>query len=299
MAKRKRWGKKYADNRNWKEYNEQLVKRGEFYINPRFLETWIQEVNEQNSGKVGQPYIYPESLIEFSGILHGKGFDYRSIEGILRALSKRILHFPVICFSQIRRRVIKLPLEFEAKTDDLICGVDGTGLKVSNRGEWMRQQWHVHRGWIKVVILGDVEGNIVDIRVGNEKLDERAAGRGMVRQNHKRIKKLLADGLHDCEDTFDLLNNFGIESGVKIRSNASDSGLGPRPEEVRLYKGIGYKGWAQLKGYGGRWPATEGIFSADKRIMGEHVSAHKTGFMYQEARLKFWAYQQVKDFSKA
>jgi hypothetical protein len=28
--------------------------------------------------------------------------------------------------------------------------VDSIGIKVSDRGEWMRKEWHVHRGWIKV-----------------------------------------------------------------------------------------------------------------------------------------------------
>jgi hypothetical protein len=297
MPKKKRWGKKYIDKRDWKEYNGKLVKRGEFYINPEFMDNWLDEVKQMNAGKVGQPYLYPQSLIEFLGVLHAKSFDFRSLEGIVRALSKRFYNFPVISFSQIRRRIIKLPLEFKAKSDNLVVGIDGSGEKVSNRGEWMRQQWHIHRGWIKVVILGDTEGNIVDIRIGDEGLDERAAGRGMIRKNKKNLKKVLADGLHDCKDTFDLCGELDIEAGIKIRENANDKGLGARPREVRLYKEIGYKGWAKLREYGKRWPATEGIFSAKKRIMGECISAHKKRNMYHEARLKYWAYQRLKDFS--
>jgi len=30
--KKQRWGEKYIDKRNWKEYNEKLVARGEAYI---------------------------------------------------------------------------------------------------------------------------------------------------------------------------------------------------------------------------------------------------------------------------
>lgn len=298
MVRKKRWGKKYIDKRNWKEYNKKLVKRGEFYINPLFLDNWNNEIKYMNAGKVGQPYLYPQSLIEFLGVLHAKSFDLRSLEGIVRALSKRFNNFPVICFSQIRRRIIKLPLDFKAKSENLVVGIDGSGEKVSNRGEWIRQKWHIYRGWIKVVILGDTDGNIVDIRIGDEDLDERAAGRGMVRKNKMHLKKVLADGFHDCKDTFSLLNMLGVESGIKIRDNASDNGIGPRPREVRLYKGIGYKRWAAQKEYGMRWPSTEGIFSAKKRIMGECVSAHKKRNMYQEVKLKYWAYQKLKDFSE-
>jgi len=297
MAHKKRWGKKFIDKRNWKEYNTRLIKRGEYYINPSFLETWLEETKKANFGKVGEPFLYPNSLIEFLAVLKSKGFDYRALEGIIRALSKRLNNFPVICFSQIRRRMLALPVSFDAKSNELVVGSDGTGIKVSNRGDWIREAWNIRRGWIKVVILGDVNGNIVDVRIGNENLDERASARGMLRKNNKNIKKALMDGLHDCEDTFDLCNELDIEAGIKIRENANDEGLGARPREVRLYKNIGYKEWAKEKDYGMRWPSTEGIFSAVKGIFGESVKSHKIRNMYHEAKLKFWSYQKLKDIA--
>lgn len=287
--------KKYEDKRKWKEYNEHLIKRGEFYINPVFLETWLDETKEMNLCKVGQPYLYPPSMIRFLAILHAKGFDYRALEGVMRAISKRLGNFPVISFSQIRRRILELPLQFKAKSDNLIVGIDGSGVKVSNRGEWMRQKWKVRRGWIKVVIMGDREGNIVDIRIGNEDLDERKSARGMIRKNKKHIKKALMDGLHDCEDTFDLCDKEGIEAGIKVRENACEEGLGSRPREVRKYKELGYEEWFKEKEYGLRWPSSEVIFSGVKTIFGEFVRSHKKRCMYKEAKLKFWAYQELKN----
>ncbi|MDI6916376.1 MAG: IS5 family transposase [Thermoplasmatales archaeon] len=297
MAQRERWGKKnFEDKRDWKTYNEHLIKRGEYYIiNPRFLDNWLDEIKELNHRKVGQPYTYPNSMIEFLGVFRGKGFDYRALQGIMRAFSKRLGPFPVISFSQIRRRIKKLSLSFMAKSNDLVVACDGSGMKVSNRGEWIRQKWKVRRGWIKVVIMGDTDGNIVDIRIGNEDLDERAASRGMIRRNKKNLDKVLLDGYHDCENTFDLCNQAGIEPAIKIRENASGKGFGPRAREVRLYQNLGYKNWAEQKGYGMRWPASEGVFSAVKRIFGEGVQSHKTRNMYHETRLKFWAYQQLKE----
>src|SRR3989344_2711345 len=158
MDKKKRWGKKHEDKRDWKEYNKHLIKRGEFYINPRFLDTWNQEIEDMNQGKVGQPYLYPNSMIEFLAILYAKGFDYRSLDGILRALSNRLFDFPVICYSQIRKRIKNLNLTFKTEEDNKVVGIDGTGIKVTNRGEWIRQKWRVRRGWIKVVIMGNTEG---------------------------------------------------------------------------------------------------------------------------------------------
>lgn len=52
---------------------------------------------------------------------------------------------------------------------------------MSNRGEWMREKWKVRRGWIKVVIMRDINGNIVDVRIGDEELDEKEASREMIK----------------------------------------------------------------------------------------------------------------------
>ena len=87
---------------NWPKYNQQLIKRGEFLVNPKFLDNWNSEVKKMNVGKIGQPYFYPDSMIEFIVFFHCKGYDYRGCEGILRGLSKNYKHkFPVISYTQI------------------------------------------------------------------------------------------------------------------------------------------------------------------------------------------------------
>jgi hypothetical protein len=294
--KKKRRRKKYKDKRNWKEYNQKLIKRGEFYINPQFLETWLKDIDDMNAGKVGQPFLYPDSLIEFLAILHEKGFDYRSLEGIITALSNRLGNFPIISYSQINRRINKLECNFSLNSEDRVdVGIDGSGNKVTNRGEWIRHKWKVRRGWVKVVIMGTEDGKTVDIRVGNEELDERKAARGMIRKNKKKIKKVLLDGLHDVEETFNLCDKSKIETAIKIRKNASESGMTARAREVRLYKNIGHKAWVKEKGYGKRWPTTERIFSGTKSIFGECLTAVKKRNMYKQARRKFWAYNKLMD----
>jgi len=35
----------------------------------------------------------------------------------------------------------------------LLPAIDSTGIKVTNRGEWMREKWQVRRGWIKVLVI--------------------------------------------------------------------------------------------------------------------------------------------------
>lgn len=284
--------------RDWKTYNRMLVKRGEFYINPRFLYTWNQEIKQANIGKVGQPYLYPNSMIEFLAVLYAKSFDYRALEGIVTGLSNNYnFQFPVISYTQICRRVNKLDVSFECNEKNLMVAVDGSGEKVSNRGEWMRQKWKVRRGWIEVVVMGTTDGKVVDIRVGNEKLDERKSARGMIRNNYKKINKVIMDGLHDCRDTFNLCDKYGLATSIKIRKNARTRSKGSprRRKEVVKYRSMEHKDWVKETGYGFRWPASEGIFSANKRIFGENARAKKKKNMYNEIKLKFWAYNKLKE----
>lgn len=295
---------KYIDSRNWKETNKKYIMQGYFYFNPAFLLVWNEEIKKMNAGKVGEPYLYPESMIKFLAVLHCKGFNYRALEGFMKWLSETYKYqFPVISYSQICRRVNALEVDFKILEEDmkdyLEVGVDGSGEKSTKRGGWMREKWKVKKGWIKVVIMGceNKKGKkyTIDIRVGNENLNERSSARGMVRKNHKNINILFADGLHENEDMFDLCEKYQIPTAIKLRDNCSTRTKSPRrKKEVRIYKSMPYEEWSREKNYGQRWPLTEGIFSGCKGVMGEYVSATKKRNMYHEVKLKFWAYNLLQ-----
>jgi len=306
MPKKKRWGKKYVDKRNWKVYNRQLVLRGVFYIKPEFLETWLDEIKGVNTGKVGQPYLYPNSMIEFLAVLSPK-FDLRALEGIMEGISKKNHNFPIISFSQISRRLNKLNLAFPVKENPNIMfeesevGADASGIKVTNRGEWIRHKWNVKRGWIKVVVLGNRKGRVVDVQVGEEdELNENESTREMVTLHHKTISKLYGDGGLDAKDNFRLLQELQIKSVIKIDKNASSNAnqCMARWKYSQEQKKLGYKKWAKKYDYGFRWVCTEGIFSAVKRMHGEYVRCTKKENMLHEAKMKFWIYERIRKFEE-
>ena len=297
---RKRWGKRFIDKRDWREVDKKYIARGEFLVNPRFLETWNKEIEQLNKRKVGEPYLYPDSMIEFAGYFHARGFNYRACEGILKSFSNNYKHqFPVISFSQFYRRLNQRDFNFEVLEEEMVCGVDGTGEKTSQGGEWRKEKHGGIKDWIKVTILGNTKGMIVDIRIGNSKLDERSSSRGLVRQHHKKIKKLQGDGAHENRDMFNLCEKHKIETAIKIRKNAQTKALGSprRRKEVLEYKKKGYKKWAKDKEYGLRWVSTEGIFSAKKRIFGETVRAKKKRSAYKEVRRKYWFYNKLQEIT--
>ena len=101
--------------------------------------------------------------------------------------------------------------------------------------------------------------------------------------------------LHDCRKTFNVCEEFNIPTAIKIRKNANTKSIGSprRRQEVIIYQSMPHEEWVREKNFGERWPLSEGIFSADKRIFGEEDSAKKKINIYHEVKLKFWAYNQL------
>jgi len=62
-------------------------------------------------------------------------------------------------YSTICKRLKKLNIQLpkEGLGGDLIVAIDSTGMKVTNRGEWIRHKWKTSKGWIKVHIAVDVK----------------------------------------------------------------------------------------------------------------------------------------------
>ncbi|MEW6222626.1 MAG: IS5 family transposase [Candidatus Hadarchaeota archaeon] len=184
----------------------------------------------------------------------------------------------------------------------MVVSLDGSGIKVSNRGEWMRKVWKVHRGWIKVHVAVDegekqcVAIEVTDESVGDqnefESLVEEAAHN--VRAKGGRVAQVNADGIYDTRDNFNTLDERGITPAIKIHENASTRlrGCPLRKKHVREYRQMGYKKWRNKYRHGYRW-RVEGNFSAVKRLAGEYVVATKRKNMFKEVVMKFLFYNAV------
>jgi len=294
-----RWGKEFKDKRDWIDYNSKQIKRGEWFFDFSFLKYISKELGIMNHNKIGKPYQYSNSFIEFEAKLQPY-FDYRSIQGICTALQGKIESFPINHYSNACRRINNMNLDLPTVNFDkpIYVGNDGSGVKVSNRGEWMRQKWQVRRGWIKAIITVDVESKkLLDIEVfekGESEPDVFVRHIKRLIKNGATIIKACADGAHDKRKLFNALEKYNIEQVIKIRSNASTKAKGSisRAREVRNYKEKGYKDWAREKEYGMRW-ATEGKFSSVKRKFGEYVRSTKKNNMIEEARRKFVLYERM------
>jgi Transposase DDE domain len=271
------------DKRNWPEYNEKLVKRGWFYLSTDFVKNWDKELKKMNKRKNGRPYRYPETFIQFSGLAYSfLHLPYRQLEGFLRALSGFVPGLRSADYTTLWQRISNLELNIPVPDNDIVVAVDSTGMKVTSRGDWMREKHGVERkGWIKVHVAVDVETRRP---ITFEITDERITDQDMVKPllTDIKLKDSLMDGAYDKEEVFKFLKEKGVAMpGIKIRKNAIVKAGSERAESVLEFKKYGYDSWKLVHRYGRRW-AAESVFSAIKRIFGENVRATSKKGMFDE-----------------
>jgi len=306
MTKTKRWGDSYFDRRNWPVYNERLVKQGEFFLDLNFVENWQEELATMNFGKIGAPYQFPNSLIELQAVWHAKNIPFRMVEGITRRLAEfgKVLDYND--YTTVNRRINKLVCLLAVPTgDNLTLFSDGTGLQVVESGEYLREKYgKKNRRWVQVIILGDpITKEPVSFEVNliqKSELDSAKRQLADLKDKGVNIRCFGGDGSYDEIALWNQLVYAGIEPIIKPDKNAIvPSGSRERDKNTTERNDFGYDLWAREHGYGYRWPATEGIFSAVKRIFGEKIHARSEIGIIQEAKIKFWTYQRMKRYGEA
>lgn len=303
--KHKRWGKKFIDRRNWNECDEHLVKRGEYFLSLDFVEGWKRELCEMNHNKVGAKFLFPKTLIELQALWHANKLSFRMIEGMTREMVKLGQLPEYNDYSTVNRRINTLDFSLAPPTGErIVVFGDGTGLQAVNGGEYLREKYgKKNRRWIQIVLLGDAA------RHEPVSFEIRSISGSEPESIERQIEKLLSngtdiaaaggDGAMDAKDFWNYLNRNNINPIIKPDKNAlEDTDCASRNKEVKLRNKIGYKKWSKRRRYGHRWTATEGIFSAIKRIFGEQLLAKSERGMLQEAASKIWAYQRIKRYGE-
>ncbi len=280
-----------SDLRDWNGYNEALVKRGLILLDLDFVASWSKELKAMNDGKEGGRYRYPESFIKLLAVVHAYVLPYRQLEGFMRGLSQYVDGLKAPDYTTIWWRIAKMKIDLASSVDldkDVTIAVDSSGIKVSNRGEWIHKKWRVQRGFIKMHIPVDTKTKqILAIEVTKEDVgDGRMFGR-LVKgsANIANVKKVIGDGAYDSKVNFRLASGLDIEPLLRVRKNASLKGGGCMPRKFAVAEQLGNDGWKKERGYGYRWMA-ESAFSCLKRTFGEYICAVKWSNIVKELLLK-------------
>lgn len=306
MSKNKRWGKKFEDERNHKQYQEELIKRYELYLDLTWVKDWDSELKKINKDKKGRPYQYPDSIIEYQTLLVEK-FSTRGAEAITKKLTEYKLIPQYNDHATIHRRITKKGYDFKIpKNRNLQIGNDGSGFKMTNAGEYKHTMYGTERRKFAKVIITATKEDILDVDVY---VDEKGVSEPKTAEKHidniekkeGEIEKFYGDGAFDCKSLFNKLEDKNIEAAIRIRKDASTHARGSlrRKKEVKEFKKYKFKEWSERKGYGHRWPMTEGHFSGIKRTLGECTRSKKPPNILKELRRKVWIYDTLRKYGKA
>jgi hypothetical protein len=165
-------------NKSWHEYNESLIERVRILMDISFLGSdKKKETKNMNKGKVGAPFEYSCTYIQFLAFLKiGFKISYRTVQGIIRGLSDYI-RIKEIHFTQIRRRILKvkpsigdLNLDNDDDNKDkkpITLIVDASGLTITKKGDYIEQKWiRKKKEFIKLHIAVDAKSKkVVSFRV--------------------------------------------------------------------------------------------------------------------------------------
>jgi len=293
-------------NKSWHDYNESLIERGRILMDIGFLRSRNTEIKKMNEGKVGAPFEYSHTYIQFLAFLKiGFKIAYRTVQGIVRGLADYI-RIEEMHFTHVRRRILKIkPSVASVNIDDddddddkpITLIVDASGLTITKKGDYIEQKWiRRKKEFVKLHIAIDAKSKkIISFRVTKGNVHDSKKLGPMIREvvEQYNIDKVYGDKAHDNRRSFNLLDDLNIEPAINIRKNASTKAKGCplRADEVLLIRKLGYNGWKQLKDAGRRWIA-EIVFSSIKRVLGEDLLSKKFKTQQVEAGLKVMLYNK-------
>jgi Transposase DDE domain len=283
-------------------YNESLVKRGEVLLDFDVIDNWDTELEKMNEGKEGRKFAYPDSFIKLLGYMRAYfHLPYRQTEGVVREHASSTLP-SIPDYSNISRRINRLNIKINDDDDDdksslqyddyFVIAIDSTGIKVSNRGEWIRHKWNVKRGYLKIHVAVDIKKKrILSLQVTSEQVHDGKVLPQLIdditiKQN-KVIDTAIMDGSYDSNKNFQLLSFRGINPAIKVRKNSRCKNTNHylRNKTVKMQKKNNLQQWKDSVSYGQRWIA-ETVFSCIKRMFGEYVTAIRFENMVKEMILK-------------
>jgi hypothetical protein len=197
------------------------------------IDGWQEELDRMNQGKIGEPYHYPDSFVQLLGYMRTYfHLPFRQTEGVVKAhAGNKVPSIPD--YSTISRRVNKLDIKVNERLGNdiiIIIALDSTGIKVSNRGEWLRHKWHVPRGYLKIHLAVDIrKKKVVSLQMTSEEVhDSSRMLKKLVKaaSENNGIKRVLADAAYDSKKNFRYLSDNGIEAAIKVRKHSTGKARG-------------------------------------------------------------------------
>ena len=242
---------------NWAEYDKALVRRGDITL--WISEDAIDEWTPKRSGKRGAPRRYSDLAIETALTLRlVYRLPLRQAEGFLRSLLSIMgldLGAPDHTTLSRRSRQLNIALKPKVSSKPIDLIIDSTGLSIVGQGEWAAAKHGKRgkRGWRKLHIGVNGEGEIVAQVLTDSNVDDAKTGLDLIEQVGDDIKEVIGDAAYDTSAIYEASGARGAKVVVPPVKGAVVSGpklpLSARDETVLKVNAMGRREWKKESGY--------------------------------------------------
>lgn len=256
--------KKHYRVRNWKYYNESLVKRGNILL--WFTEEVVRQWQfPRRSGKRGRPEKYPGVVIECALSLRALfHLPFRATQGLLESLTKWLglaVEVPDYTTLNKRQRHFRSILKTSAikPGEKIHVVVDATGLKVYGEGEWTRRQHgkRQRRTWRKIHLAVNAQSfEIVGAMLTEASCHDGEVLPALLETVKASPGRCIGDGAYDHRKNYQYLHERDAKAIIPPRRDAKISQHGnckkpplARDEAIRFIRRHGQKQWKVSQGY--------------------------------------------------
>lgn len=295
--------KKQYRVRNWKDYNEALVKRGSLmlWVSEEVLRDWHKV--EARSGR-GRRACYSASAIQCGlGLKVLWRLSWRATEGFLSSLLQLLgCRLSVPDYTTFCRRQGQLRCELPCvplKPGETLClVVDSSGLKLCGEGEWRVRQHgqQKRRGWRKIHVAFDAKTQeVASCEVSLQTVQDCQVLPALLERVKAPLGTVIGDGAYDRFSCYEAVHRRQAQGIFPPQHNASPShvrwhnkkkasreAVAQRDEAIHRVRTMGRANWKVERGYHRRSLAETGMFRL-KQLFGDRLSSRL--LTHQQAEL--------------
>lgn len=285
--------------RNWKQYNESLVARGDvtFWFDQEVIKSWTPK---HSILKRGRPMLYSdlaiETILTVREVFH---LTYRAVEGFSRSLFGMlgIENTSVPDYSSLckRAKTLNVAIKVQNKQGPLNVCIDSTGLKVFGEGEWKVRKHGAskRRVWVKLHLAIDPNtGQVVAGVTTTNSIDDAAVTPNLLEQIDGDIVTVYGDTGYDKRKVYDATDKYGARLIVPPRKNARIDHIGTwgnngniRNQAIRQMREGRLDEWKRENGYGCRSLVETAMFRV-KQSFGDRLKSRLPATQQTEVMIK-------------
>ena len=234
-----------SEGRRFRYDDRRYIDRGQLWSLQINQEILTRDVEKLNSGKVGHPYVFSNACFAAAFLFrNATGIRYRQLQGLAETVVGKE-NSPT--YSAFQKRIAKIGCTFDekgagnttsvwfsdggARTEISLFAFDSTGLKPTNRGDWMTAKWGTRRGFIKMHVGVDAKTKkIYAVAITDDRCGDSPQFEELVEQAFANAEKspsaytsagtrVAADGAYDTRKIHRYCDDRGISPLIPVRIN--------------------------------------------------------------------------------